>query len=260
LVTRVGDDGLGREVLDRFGPLEIPTNTVQVDPRFPTGTVAVTLATDGQPLYSIVENVAWDHISADDQAMAIAAQADAICFGSLAQRSQASRDAIRSLVSATPPQALRIFDVNLRHPFVDRDVIVESLEMANFLKLNDVELPALAAMFRLPLEDREAMSKLAERFQLKLVALTRGPGGSLLLAGGEWSENPGQSVSVCDTIGAGDAFTAALTVGFLAGLPLDEINRRAGAVAAFVCTQPGGTPLMPESLRWTQPTFLENRS
>jgi len=249
LVTRVGDDDLGREVVNRLKTLELPTDAVQVDPDRPTGTVAVELAGDGQPCFTIREQVAWDRIEPITADLDRAARADAICFGSLAQRAEPSRGTIRALVAATGPGALRVFDVNLRPPFVDRGVIAESLGLANVLKLNEHELPELAAMFDMPSDPREAMAGLADRFGLKLVALTRGPLGSLLLADGRWSEHPGQAIAVVDTIGAGDAFTAAMVVGTLAGRPLDAINDHANAVAAFVCSQPGGTPALPIPLR-----------
>lgn len=259
LVTRVGDDALGQEVLERFRLLGLPTETVQVDSAWPTGTVTVALAADGQPRFTIHEQVAWDRITADEGGLAEARAADAVCFGSLAQRSEPARRAIRTLVSASRPEALRIFDVNLRPPFVDRDVIADSLELANVLKLNDQELPVLAALFDLPAGVREAMAALAGRFGLSLVALTRGAGGSLLLAGGHWSDNPGRPTKVADTIGAGDAFTACLAVGLLAGRPLDAISHHANEVAAFVCSQPGGTPDLPEALKLLAPLSPEDR-
>ncbi|HEX8200844.1 MAG TPA: carbohydrate kinase [Isosphaeraceae bacterium] len=259
LVTRVGDDDLGREVLDRFRSLGLPTDTVQMDSAAPTGTVDVALAPDGQPRYTIRRGAAWDRIEADALALGRAAAADAICFGSLAQRDEPSRGSIRALVSAARPGALRMFDVNLRAPFVDRGVIEESLRLANALKLNDQELPALAAMFGLPAEPSTALDGLACRFDLALVALTRGAGGSLLFADGTWSDHPGVPVEVSDTIGAGDAFTAALVVGRVAGLPLDAINRHANEVAAFVCSRPGGTPTLPDALKLPLPVEPEAR-
>src|SRR4051812_5160379 len=259
LVTRVGDDDLGREVLERFRLLGFPIEPVQVDPDLPTGTVDVTLATDGQPRFTIREDVAWDRIEADESAMAIAAGADAICFGSLAQRSEPSRRAIRSLVSACRPGAIRLLDVNLRPPFVDRAIIEDSLTMANALKLNDQELPELAALFELPSGTKEAVAELARRFGLSMVALTRGAGGGLILADGVWSDHAGRAVAVSDTIGAGDSFTAALVVGRLLGRPLDEINRHANEVAAFVCSRPGGTPPLPDSLKIPIPAEPEAR-
>ncbi len=139
-------------------------------------------------------------------------------------------------------------------------MIADSLELANALKLNDQELPELAAMFGLSSCVREALVELADRFDLSLVALTRGAQGGLLLADGIWSDQPGRTVAVSDTVGAGDAFTAALVVGYLAGRPLDEINRHANEVAAFVCSQPGGTPSLPGALRFPSSTFQEARA
>ena len=256
IVTRVGDDDLGREVIQRFRELGLPTQTVQVDPDRPTGQATASLDDQGQAHFTIHENAAWDRIAADDDALAAARPAQAICFGSLAQRSEPSRSSIRSLVQAAPADALRVFDVNLRAPYIDRDVVAESLTLANVLKLNELELPELAAMFALHGETREMMEALAERFELSVVALTRGSLGSLLWRNGLWSDEQSQPVEVSDTIGAGDAFTATMTVGLLAGRSLDAINRHANAVAAFVCSKPGGTPSLPEALKLP----LEDRS
>ena len=259
LVTRVGDDALGREVLERFRLLGLPTDTIAVDAAAPTGTVSVELGPGGQPQFTIHENVAWDRITADETALAAAADADTVCFGSLAQRSEPARRAVRLLVAATRSGAFRIFDVNLRPPFVDRDVIEGSLVLANVLKLNDLELSVLAEMFGLPGGAEEGMEELARRYELSLVALTRGASGSLLLAGGRRSDHPGLPVEVlCDTVGAGDAFTAALAVGLLAGRTLDEINRHANEVAAFVCSRPGGTPALPDALKAFAPRPTED--
>ena len=207
------------------------------------------MAPDGQPRFTIRENVAWDRIEADQASLARAACADAICFGSLSQRGEPSRSAIHELVSASRHGTLRLFDVNLRHPFVDRAVIAGSLTLANALKLNDQELAELAAMFGLSSDVRDSMSELADRFELSLVALTQGAHGSVLLADGVWSDHPGLRATVSDTIGAGDAFAAVLVVGRLSGRPLEEINRHANEVAAFVCSQPGGTPTLPDALK-----------
>ncbi|QDV38219.1 carbohydrate kinase family protein [Tautonia plasticadhaerens] len=259
LVSRVGGDELGREVLERFRLLDLPTDLIQVDPEAPTGTVGVSLGADGQPRYEIREGVAWDRIEAEAAALEAARRADALCFGSLAQRGAASRGAIRAIVGAARADAIRILDVNLRHPRVDRDVVAGSLERANALKLNDQELPELAGMFGLSRGAREAIEGLARRFGLVLVALTRGAGGSLLWAEGDWSDHPGCPAEVVDTVGAGDAFTAALVVGRLGGRPLDAINRHANEVAAFVCSRPGGTPALPEGLRRVGPSSTEDR-
>jgi fructokinase len=206
--------------------------------------VTVELSADGQPHFTIHENVAWDYIVADDAAGAFSEQADLVCFGTLAQRSPASRAAIQSLVSRTPEKALRVCDINLRQQFYSKDVLESSLALANVLKLNDQELLALASMFELRGDSREQLATLAQRFNLKVVALTRGAAGSLLLMDGHWSEHPGIRAKVKDTIGAGDAFSAALTLGLLAGRPLNAISAQANKLAAYVCTQPGATPLV----------------
>src|SRR5262249_43909348 len=153
------------------------------------------------------------------------------------------------LVAASRPDAWRILDVNLRPPFVRPEVVEASLGLAAVLKLNDQELPVLAAMLGVAGGEDAQLEALLGRHALRLIALTRGGRGSLLLGAAGRSEQPAFEVEVADTVGAGDAFTAALTLGLLHGWPLDEINRRAAEVAAFVCTQPGGAPELPPDLR-----------
>ena len=149
LVSRIGDDALGHDILNRFQANGFPTELIAVDTTAKTGVVEVQLGVDGQPVYVIHEDAAWDRLSADARSMEAAVEADAICFGSLAQRSEASREAIRRLVLATPTDALRVFDINLRQAFYSDEVLETSLEVANALKLNDTELPVLAAQFSL---------------------------------------------------------------------------------------------------------------
>lgn len=244
LISRVGDDDLGREIRRQLDGKGLPLPGIQIDPQRPTGTVSVELADDGQPRYIIHEDVAWDAIEATDAACCAAQEADAICFGSLAQRASISRASIQHLVSTAKPGALRVFDINLRQSFYSRELIESSLHLATVLKLNDAELPVLAEMFALA-PDVEA---LAARFNLRAVALTRGGTGSVLWADGQRSEHPGVATTVRDTIGAGDSFTAALTLGLLAGHPLDRINDHANRVAAYVCSQSGATPPLPTDL------------
>lgn len=249
LVTCVGADALGRKLCERLQERGFPLDLVTVHPTAPTGTVSVELGTDGQPRYTIHENVAWDFIVATETALNAMAVTDVVCFGSLAQRKAASRGAIRALVTASPQGALRICDINLREPFVSQEVIVDSLAIANVLKLNDAELPLLAEMFGIQGDEAQLMRNLAERFELHVVALTRGAKGSAILRDGQLSQHPGVAAEVRDTIGAGDAFTAALALGLVYGWPLDVINEHANAVAAFVCSQPGATPELPVHLR-----------
>jgi fructokinase len=249
LVSRVGDDDLGREAVTRLCARGVATDLIQVDPAAPTGTVGVEIGSDHQPRFTIHEGVAWDWIAVEDAALAALRTADAVCFGSLAQRTADGAEAVRRLVAASRSDALRIFDVNLRPPFVREEVVEASLGLANVLKLNDQELPVLAAMLGLAGGENEQLQALLSRHALRLIALTRGGKGSLLVGAAGRSEHPAEAVEVADTVGAGDAFTAALALGLLHGWPLGETNRLAAKVAAFVCTQPGGAPELPPELR-----------
>lgn len=248
LVTRVGNDDLGKTIVERFEQIEIADDTIQVDDVAPTGTVTVALSRDGIPRYLIHENVAWDHLAVTTPALTAVRAADAVCFGSLAQRGDISRDAIQRLVAAASATALRVLDINVRQNYFSRDVIERSLRLANVLKLNDDELPILAQLFGLTGSIRHQIETLTQAFSLQLVALTRGPAGSLLFQAGEWSDCPSVPTIVVDTIGAGDAFTAALVLGRLCHMPLDVINTLANEVARHVCSCAGATPRLPQHL------------
>jgi fructokinase len=247
VITRVGNDDYGREIARRFREMGVPDTIVQVDETAPTGTARVALSGNGLAHFTIRENVAWDHLAATREALAVASQAHAICFGSLAQRCQTSRHTIQQLVAATPANALRVFDINLRQQFYSSGLIEQSLQLANVLKLNDDELPALANMFSLTGSTEHQIERLAEAFSLRLVALTRGANGGVLYQKDDarWSDCPSCPVQVVDTVGAGDSYTAALVLGLLRKIDLDEINTIANEVARYVCSQPGATPALP---------------
>jgi fructokinase len=245
LISRVGGDALGDGILSRLSAHGVGTLGIQIDDIAPTGTVSVTLS-NGQPQYIIHENVAWDFMKLRDDAFETAQNADAICFGSLAQRNPVSRGTIQELVAAVPKEAFRVFDINLRQHFYTEEIVKRSLVLANVLKLNDAELPPLAKIFGLTGTPKEQLKQLAEIFRLRLVALTRGENGSLLYSGGRWSDHPGFTVVVKDTIGAGDAFTASLVTGLLTKMDLDTINERANQLACYVCSQEGAMPCLPE--------------
>ncbi len=251
VITRVGNDDPGREIILRFQEMGLPSGTVQIDEAVPTGTAKVALSGDGLAHFSIQENVAWDYLAATPEALSAARGADAICFGSLAQRREPARTTIQQLVAATPADALRVFDINLRQKFYSRASIEQSLQLANVLKLNDEELPVLAEMFGLTgsASAEEEIERIARTFSLRAVALTRGPNGSLLYQknkdGTRWSDCSTRPVSVVDTVGAGDSFTAALVLGLLRKMDLDEINNAANEVARYVCSQAGATPVVP---------------
>lgn len=249
IVTRVGNDELGHDALARLADLGMSAECVEVDDAAPTGTATVELKVDGQPRFTIRQNVAWDRLQGEAASRRVVAVADAVCFGTLAQRSAVSAVAIQAMVAATPRDALRIFDINLRQQFYSSAMIEDSLALANVLKVNETELPILARMFNLSGDVERQIVALAERHQLQAVAYTRGEHGSLLYAGGSWSVHPGISTNVVDAVGAGDAFTAAMALGLLAGWELDLINQRANEVASFVASCAGATPPLPERLR-----------
>lgn len=238
LVSRVGRDPLGEEAIGRLEAAGLSVAEVQRDEAAPTGTAAVRIDPDGQPRFELAANVAWDRIESPKDV-----RADAVCFGTLAQRGLVTRRAIRRLLQ---PGLLRVLDLNLRDPYWSEDVILRSLALADVVKLSEAELDRCG----MPAGDaRNRIALLARRFNLSHVAMTRGSRGSLLYSRGEWAEHPGLEVDVQDAVGAGDAFTAALLVGVLRGDPLDRINGHANEVAAYVCTQPGATPLLPVELR-----------
>jgi fructokinase len=247
IVSCVGDDERGRRALEFLAGHGVDTQGVATLPGVQTGVVLVTLDAQAKPSYEICEGVAWDRLTWNDTLGAIAAQADAVCFGSLGQRSAEARAVIQRFVAATPPQALRVFDINLRQHYHSPAVIEASLEAANVLKINDEELPVVAAQFGLKGDARQQLQTLLERFALRLAVLTCGADGALMLTPEGSSFYKPRAVDVVSTVGAGDSFTAAVVMGMLHGKPLDEINRHANAVAAYVCCQRGAVPpLLPE--------------
>lgn len=240
-VSAVGADADGAEIRQILALKHLTDTFVQTDERHSTGRVNVSLR-GGKPDYEIVRDAAWDHIRFDDSLRDLAARADAVCFGSLAQRSPDSRAAIQAFLEAVRPGGLRIFDVNLRQDFYSREILESSLRHANILKLSDEELPVLAGMFAFSGNTQEQLRALLLGFELRLVAFTRGAQGSLLVTADGTADHAGIPTEVVDTVGAGDSFTAAMCMGLLQNHPLEEINRHACQVAAFVCSRAGATP------------------
>jgi fructokinase len=256
LVTRVGDDPPGWEIITRLEEL-LDAYLVSPDPDYPTGSVSVTLDATGIPNYVIHENVAWDFIDVNaDKIKVWVEPAAVVCFGTLAQRSPRSREAIRQMVDATSRLALRVFDVNLRQNYYDADVIGQSLARANVLKLNVDELPVVARLLGLGGSEGDVIDALLAKYSLRLLVLTRGDKGSSLYAPAAQDHHPGVKADLVDTVGAGDAFTAAVAIGLLRNEPLSRINAAANRLAAHVCSQPGATPPIPAELRaslWEAP-------
>lgn len=247
MVSAVGTDELGTQAIAALQNQNVRTNCVAQLEK-PTGTVDIALDESGSATYRFADDTAWDNLSWRVELEQLAAQASAVCFGTLGQRSDLSRVTIQRFVDATTDRCLRVFDVNLRPPFYTEPIIRESLQLANVLKLNDEELPLLAKIYGLSGDEGELLNKLAATCELQVVALTRGPRGAAIFRGGQLSDCSGVSTDVVDTVGAGDAFTATMTLGLLEDKPTDEINRRACEVAAFVCSQAGASPRIPKSL------------
>jgi fructokinase len=241
-ISAIGDDDYGKEILAVLDSKDISTKQIQVNDK-PTGTVDVLLDERGIPEYTIHEGVAWDFLALNEDMLEIASQADVICFGSLAQRSEVSRETIAKLLRCSKPEAIVVCDINLRQQFYSKAVIEESLMWCNVLKLNEDELPVISELLEVESTAEEAqISELLERFNLSLVAFTQGSEGSLLVTPHEKSYLSTPRVDVKDTVGAGDSFTAAMTVGFALGEPLKEIHQKAVDLSAFVCTQDGAMP------------------
>jgi fructokinase len=254
VVSRVGDDDAGREILRRLAPLGLDTRFITTDPVHPTGVVDVRLDARGVPEYVIREPVAWDFIPADAASLDLARRADAVCFGTLAQRSPVSRDSIRAFLRATGPGCLRVFDINLRQSYLERRLVEDLLALSDVLKLNDEELPVVGRLLEIPGDGRDVVNRLLADYPLRLVAVTRGPDGSALYTRGRTSDVPGTPPErIADTVGAGDAFTAAIVTGLLRGDDLDRVNAFANRLASYVCSQPGATPTIAFGLveRWT---------
>ena len=242
VVSAVGDDELGREILARLDAMGLDRSCVAVEPAHPTGTVTVELDDRGKPHYTINENVAWDHIPASGDMLALARRADAVCFGSLAQRSPDSRNAIRAFLDATRCECVRLFDINLRPPYVDREIIEDSLRRAGSLKLSDDELPVLADLLSLPGDESDFLDEIVSGFDLNMVILTKGSKGSRLRTPSADCSRAGIATTIADTVGAGDSFNAAVVMGLLAGLSIEQINDGANRLASFVCANKGATP------------------
>ena len=233
-ISAIGRDALGDEILETLSQKQLEYLMPRVD--YPTGTVQVTVDDKGIPSYEIKQNVAWDHIPFTPEMDAIARECKAVCFGSLAQRSEESRTTIQRFLDTVSKDCLKIFDINLRQQFYSRDIIEESLRRCNILKINDEELEIVTPMLG---KDKH---QLITDYQLSMLVLTCGTEGSYILTPDEESFLPTPKVEVIDTVGAGDSFTGAFVASLLSGRSIREAHQKAVEVSAFVCTKAGAMP------------------
>lgn len=249
IVSAVGQDKLGSEILDNFREKQL-YGLIETVP-YPTGTVQVELDAEGIPCYDIKEGVAWDNIPYTQALEGLAHQTCAVCFGSLAQRSIVSRETIHHFLDAMPENedTLRIFDINLRQGFYTKEILCDSFRRCNVLKINDEELVTVSRMFGYPgIDLQDKCWILLAKYNLKMLILTCGVNGSYVFTPGHVSFVETPKVQVADTVGAGDSFTAAFTTAILKGHPVAEAHQLAVETSAYVCTQQGAMPVLPQSL------------
>ena len=247
-VSALGEDKLAEETIQQLEEKNLQYCMPHVP--YPTGTVQVTLDNEGIPTYDIKENVAWDNIPFNDDVKAIAENARAVCWGSLAQRNVVSRESIYKFLDATPKDCMKIFDINLRQNFYTKEVICESMKRCNILKINDEELVLIGRMFGYPGLDIENKCWLIlGKYDLDMLVLTCGTNGSYVFTPGSMSYQPTPKVEVADTVGAGDSFTGTFCASILAGKPVTEAHKLAVSVSAYVCTQNGAMPILPEEVK-----------
>lgn len=247
VVSAVGDDALGKEIVENFTSKGL--NQLIAEVPYPTGTVQVQIDQAGIPQYEIKENVAWDNIPYTDLLEDLAKRTKAVCFGSLAQRNVVSRETINKFLDMMPhtPETLVVFDVNLRQGFYNKEILCNSMERCNILKINDEELVTVSRMFGYPgIDLQDKCWILLGKYNLKMLILTCGINGSYVFTPGNVSFQPTPKVEVADTVGAGDSFTAAFIAATLKGKTVAEAHSLAVRTSAFVCTRQGAMPILPE--------------
>ena len=247
-VSAIGHDPLGEELVGQLEEHALPYHLARVD--YPTGTVQVSLDSRGVPQYEIKTGVAWDNIPYTKELADLAANCQAVCFGSLAQRSPVSRESIGLFLDAVPEDCLKVFDINLRQDFYSKEVLEASFHRCDILKINDEELVVMARLFNLPgLALEEKCRYLIKEYDLKMLILTCGVNGSYVFYDGGMSFLETPKVQVADTVGAGDSFTGAFAGSLLTGKSVTEAHETAVKVSAFVCTQSGAMPTIPDNLK-----------
>ena len=246
-VSAIGKDELGKELINELNRHNLNFQIEEVD--YPTGKVQVTLDINGIPCYEIKENVAWDNIPFTPKLEDLAKHCSAVCFGTLAQRNQVSRQTIHRFLNfmSDREDTYKIFDINLRHGFYTKEIITESMERCNILKINDEELIAVSRLFGYPgIDLQNKCWLLMGKYNLRMLILTCGVNGSYVFTPGHVSFVDTPHVEVVDTVGAGDSFTGTFIASILKGKSPDEAHKLAVKVSAYVCTQNGAMPKLPE--------------
>lgn len=249
VVSAVGDDALGHEIIDNLTSKGLSLLIAEVP--YPTGTVQVEIDPAGIPQYEIKENVAWDNIPFTDTLEDLARNTQAVCFGSLAQRNVVSRETVNRFLDVMPDNdsTLRVFDVNLRQGFYTKEILTNSMERCNILKINDEELVTVSRMFGYPgIDLQDKCWILLGKYNLKMLILTCGINGSYVFTPGNVSFQPTPTVEVADTVGAGDSFTAAFIAAILKGKSVADAHSLAVRTSAYVCTKNGAMPILPPTL------------
>ena len=249
VVSAIGDDDLGKEIIENFTSKGLNHHIATVP--YPTGTVQVEIDPAGIPQYEIKENVAWDNIPYTDSLKQLAARTRAVCFGSLAQRNVVSCNTINRFLDAMPKSddSLVVFDVNLRQGFYNKDILYNSMSRCNILKINDEELVTVSRIFGYPGIDLQDKCRiLLDKFNLDVLILTCGVNGSYVFVPDSVSFLPTPQVEVADTVGAGDSFTAAFVANILKGRSVVEAHAKAVETSAYVCTKNGAMPVLPGEL------------
>lgn len=250
VISAVGDDALGKEIIENFTSKGLNHKVATVP--YPTGTVQVEIDQAGIPQYDIKENVAWDNIPFTPELEELAKRTQAICFGSLAQRNVVSRETINKFLDAMPdtPDTLRVFDINLRQGFYNKEILCNSMERCNILKINDEELITISRLFGYPgIDLQDKCWILLGKYNLKMLILTCGVNGSYVFTPGKVSFQPTPMVEVADTVGAGDSFTAAFIASILKGKSVEEAHTKAVQTSAFVCIKKGAMPILPPEIK-----------
>ena len=244
-VSAIGHDALGEEIVEAFEEHHLPYHLARVE--YPTGTVQVTLDAQGIPQYEIKTDVAWDNIPYDDELATLAADCQAVCFGSLAQRSEVSRSTISAFLDAVPADCLKVFDINLRQNFYTKEVLEASFRRCNILKINDEEMETISRLYGIPgMSLEEKGWHIFNRYSLQMLILTCGTNGSYVFHAGGLSYQGTPKVEVADTVGAGDSFTGAFIGSILQGKSVVAAHETAVKVSAYVCTQMGAMPMVPD--------------